>query len=51
MIQRLNGDLGASLIEWGLLVSLIAIIAVLAVTSVGVETSELYSEIGGGFTP
>ena len=40
---------GASLIEWGLLVSLIAIIAILAVTGVGEQNSEMFSEIGTAF--
>jgi Flp pilus assembly pilin Flp len=44
-------DRGANLIEWGILVSLIAIIAILAVTFVGDETSTMFSNIGNGFTP
>ncbi len=50
MLIRLHrDDRGASLIEWGLLVSLIAVIAILAVTGVGEQNSELFSKIGSGF--
>ena len=38
-------DHGASLIEYGLLVVLIALVAILAVTFAGDQTSTLYSEI------
>jgi Flp pilus assembly pilin Flp len=41
----------ASLIEWAVLASLIAIVALVAVAFVGGETSLMYSEIGDGFTP
>jgi Flp pilus assembly pilin Flp len=36
---------GASLVEYGLLVLLIALIAILAVTFAGNQTSSLYSDI------
>ncbi|MFQ5524169.1 MAG: Flp family type IVb pilin [Acidimicrobiia bacterium] len=36
---------GAALAEWGLLVVLIAVLAMLAVTLAGGEVSETYSEI------
>ena len=50
MLIRLHReDRGANLIEWGLLVSLIAVIAILAVTGVGEQNSELFSEIGSAF--
>ena len=42
-------DHGATLVEWGLLVTLIAIIAILAVTSVGEQNSQMFSEIGSAF--
>ena len=40
---------GASLIEWALLVTLIAIVALIAVALVGSSTSDLMSEISDGF--
>jgi pilus assembly protein Flp/PilA len=48
-MQRLKGDRGASMVEYALLVILIAIVALVAVTLVGEQTSTLYSEIGSGF--
>jgi Flp pilus assembly pilin Flp len=36
---------GASLVEYGLLVLLIALVAILAVTFAGNQTSSLYSDI------
>lgn len=36
---------GASLVEYGLLVLLIALVAILAVTFAGTQTSSLYSDI------
>ncbi|REK10357.1 MAG: Flp family type IVb pilin [Actinobacteria bacterium] len=41
-------DKGASLIEYALLVILIAIVALSAVAFMGEETSTLYSEINSG---
>ena len=38
-------DRGAALVEWGLLVVLIAIVALIAVTAAGTSVSETYSEI------
>lgn len=52
-MQRLRAlwsdETGANLVEWGILVTLIAVIAILAVTSVGDQNSELFSEIGSSF--
>lgn len=42
-------DSGASLVEWGILVSLIAVVALIAVAVLGSSTSDLMSEIGNGF--
>jgi len=46
--RLLRDESGANLIEWGILVSLIAIVALIAVTTVGNETSEIFSEVGSG---
>jgi Flp pilus assembly pilin Flp len=40
-----NLERGASLVEYGLLVLLIALVAILAVSFAGEQTSTLYSEI------
>lgn len=47
--QWMNSEKGASMVEYALLVILIAIVALIAVTLVGDQTSTLYSEIGSGF--
>jgi pilus assembly protein Flp/PilA len=39
---------GASLVEYGLLVALIAIVAILAITFVGREVDSQFKEIGTG---
>ena len=43
--ELLSSERGAALAEWGLLVVLVAIVAMLAVTASGAEVSEMYSEI------
>ena len=40
---------GTSLIEWGILVTVIAIVALVAVGFVGEDTSVMFSEIRQGF--
>ena len=45
----LLADEGANLIEWGILVTLIAIIALVAVGLIGNDTSAMFSEIETGF--
>ena len=45
MIRFLNDDRGAALVEWGLLVTLIAIVALVAVSLAGSELSQTFSEI------
>jgi Flp pilus assembly pilin Flp len=42
---------GTNLIEWAILVSVIAIVALVAVAFVGDETSTMFSDIGEGFRP
>ena len=51
MVVFWRTERGANLIEWGILVSVIAIVALLAVAFVGDETSTMFTDIGGGFTP
>ena len=42
---RAQSDRGAALVEWGLLVVLIAVVALVAVQAAGNTVSETYSEI------
>jgi Flp pilus assembly pilin Flp len=44
-MSYLAGEKGASMVEYSLLVVLIAIVALVAVTVAGTELSETYSEI------
>ncbi len=46
LIQSLNSEKGASMVEYSLLVVLIAIVAWVAVDLAGSALSETYSEIG-----
>jgi pilus assembly protein Flp/PilA len=43
-----NEEEGASLVEYALLVALIAVVAIIAITFVGDQVSENFSEIGSG---
>ncbi|MGH8916099.1 MAG: Flp family type IVb pilin [Acidimicrobiia bacterium] len=43
-------DRGASMVEYALLVVLIAIVALVAVQLAGTEVSETFSEIGSGLS-
>lgn len=46
MVRFLNDDRGAALVEWGLLVTLIAIVVLIAASLAGTELSQTFSEIG-----
>lgn len=49
LFQRIRfDDRGASMVEYGLLAVLIAIVALVAVQLAGTELSSTYSEIGSG---
>lgn len=48
LTQWLKSEKGASMVEYGLLVVLIAIVALVAVSVMGEQTSEMYSEINSG---
>ncbi len=45
LITLMRDERGAALVEWGMLVVFIAIVALVAVTAGGNEMSESYSEI------
>lgn len=48
MIDRLRQDeRGASMVEYGLLVALIALVAIAGVTALGTKLSKLFSDIAG----
>ncbi len=50
LLQRLiHDDRGAGLVEYGLVVILIAIVAIAAVSVTGNQTSDLYGDIVNGF--
>lgn len=46
MVRFQNDDRGAALVEWGLLVTLIAIVVLIAASLAGTELSQTFSEIG-----
>lgn len=48
LILFLSDEKGASMVEYSLLVILIAVVALVAVTLAGTELSETYSEISSG---
>lgn len=43
---KMDSDEGASLVEYALLVVLIAIVAIIAITFAGEQVSDTFSEIG-----
>ncbi len=45
--NNLNNDRGASMVEYGLIVSVIALLALSAVTLVGEKTSDTFTEVAG----
>ena len=48
LLRRISEDRGASMVEYALLIVLIAIIALLAIRLAGNQVSEAFSEIGSG---
>jgi Flp pilus assembly pilin Flp len=50
LMSYLAGEKGASMVEYSLLVLLIAIVALVAVTVAGSELSETYSEISSNLS-
>jgi Flp pilus assembly pilin Flp len=48
LIRQITEERGASMVEYALLVVLIAIIALLAIRLAGNQVSEAFSEIGSG---
>jgi Flp pilus assembly pilin Flp len=45
MLQTLKNDRGATMVEYSLLVVLIAAICVVAITQVGIDTANLFSSV------
>ncbi|HET9202267.1 MAG TPA: Flp family type IVb pilin [Acidimicrobiia bacterium] len=48
VMYRIREDEGASMVEYALLIVLIAIIALLAIRLAGNQVSEAFSEVGSG---
>lgn len=48
LMGRLGEDRGASMVEYALLIVLIAIVALLAIRLAGNQVSEAFSEVGSG---
>lgn len=48
LLSRSNDETGASMVEYALLVVLIAIVALLAISAAGDEVSSTFSEITSG---
>jgi Flp pilus assembly pilin Flp len=51
LAQRVQEEDGQALVEYALLVSLIAIVAFVAVQIFGLQVSRLYSKVNAGFLP
>ncbi len=51
MYALLRRDDGATMVEYGLMVALIAIVALLAVTALGGSVRDVFTSIGGALTP
>ena len=47
ILARIKSDRGASLVEYALLVALIAVVCIVAVTILGDEASSNFSSVGG----
>ena len=46
VMQRLRSEEGATAIEYALMVALIAVVIILAVTFLGITTSEKFQQVG-----
>ncbi|HEX6587066.1 MAG TPA: Flp family type IVb pilin [Solirubrobacterales bacterium] len=46
VMQRLRSEEGATAIEYALMVALIAVVIILAVTFLGIATSEKFQQVG-----
>ena len=42
-----NGERGATMVEYGLMVALIAVVALAAVTLLGVNVADIFNQIAG----
>jgi pilus assembly protein Flp/PilA len=50
-LDMLKNDDGATLVEYGLVVSLIAVAAIVAIGTLGTKVSETFTAIAGKITP
>lgn len=46
-----NRDDGATMVEYGLMVALIAVVALVAVTALGGSVRDIFSSVAGSLTP
>jgi pilus assembly protein Flp/PilA len=46
VVQRLRSEEGATAIEYALMVALIAVVIILAVTFLGIATSDKFQQVG-----
>jgi Flp pilus assembly pilin Flp len=49
MLQLIKNDRGATMVEYSLLIVLIAAICVVAITQVGLDTANLFSTVASGW--
>ncbi|MGZ3509213.1 MAG: Flp family type IVb pilin [Vulcanimicrobiaceae bacterium] len=47
LTSMFRDDEGATMVEYGLMVALIAVVCILAVTKIGTNLSTLFSNVGG----
>jgi len=50
LTARIDDDRGASLVEYALLVALIAVVCIAAVTALGGSASDKFTEVGNSIT-
>lgn len=51
LLTRLNRDEGATMVEYGLMVALIAIVALIAVTALGGSVRDIFQSVADTLTP
>ncbi|MFQ5947581.1 MAG: Flp family type IVb pilin [Acidimicrobiia bacterium] len=51
LTKRLQREEGATMVEYGLMVALIAVVALLAVTALGISVRDIFQTVSGALTP
>lgn len=49
--DRLRGEKGATAVEYGIMVGLIAVVIIVAVTALGTNLTDLFTKISGSVKP